>query len=351
MHVMAGSAAGGAETAFVDCCKAMAADERFDVTAVTRANRLRVPQLKEAGVEVRTLPFGGWPDVYTPFALAREIRRFRPDIVQCWMSRAAQKMPPRRSGETFARAARLGGYYKMRHFKSCDYFIANTPDLLRHIEDGGIAASSAAFIPNFAHLETDHTPVQRADLDTPDDACVLLSLGRLHTAKAHDVAIKSLKAMPDDVYLWIAGEGPQRGELEALVQSEGVEERVRFLGWRSDAPALLEAADICLFVSRTEPFGNVFVQSWAAKTPLIVSDAEGPRQFCRDGADCLMVPREDQGAIGEAVAKLRGDKVLAMKLINEGYNRYLAEFTKERTLALYADFYARILAESGRRSA
>ena len=50
-------------------------------------------------------------------------------------------------------------------------------------------------------------PVDRATLDTPESAPLLLSMGRLHANKAHDISIRALADLPD-AYLWIAGSGP-----------------------------------------------------------------------------------------------------------------------------------------------
>ena len=113
--------------------------------------------------------------------------------------------------------------------------------------------------------------------------------------------------------------------------------------YSSARAALLEAADICVFASRVEPFGTVFAQSWANKTPVIVSDADGPRQFCRHEQDCLMVERDNITQLRDAIARLAGDKTLQMTLVNNGYQRYLSEFTKQASVNGYLEFYLDIL--------
>ena len=224
-----------------------------------------------------------------------------------------------------------------------DYFVSITPDLKRHIEEtGGIEPHKVRHINNFAETEDNVVPVTRESLETPKDATVILTLARLHESKALDVAIRALESLPN-VYLWLAGEGPLRTELEALARDAGVEERVRFLGWRSDRAALLQAADICAFISRIEPFGTVFAQSWANETPVIVSDADGPSQFCRDGEDSLIVPKEDVSAFVEAVRKLQASPELKEKLIQNGLKRYRGEFTKEQSVQAYLDYYREVL--------
>ena len=92
-------------------------------------------------------------------------------------------------------------------------------------------------MPTFPTIEAAE-PVDRAELATPAEATVLLSLSRLHEKKGLDVLLQALAELPACV-AWIAGDGPLEGELKALAARLGVADRVRFLGWRSDRGALL----------------------------------------------------------------------------------------------------------------
>ncbi|PZQ45897.1 MAG: glycosyl transferase [Micavibrio aeruginosavorus] len=343
LQVMAGGDHGGAETAFVDMCIAMQ-EAGVDIEVVTRGNAVRVPALEQARIKVHKLPFGGPLDVFTPWKLGRIIKDFSPLIVQTWMARATQKTPNWSSLKTPQRylvVSRLGGYYKLKNFKSADYFNTVTPCIKSYLVKEGVAENRIRQINNFAE-NTEDAPVSRADFNTPEDAPVVLALGRLHPSKAHDVLLRALVDLPG-VHAWIAGEGPQRAELEALAKELGVESRAHFLGWRTDRTALLKACDVCVFVSRFEPFGTVFVQSWAAQRPLVVSDADGPKQFCHDGEDCLMVPKDNAAAVVSAVQKLLGDKALQQKLVQRAYERFQNEFTKEKSVSAYLDYFLEIL--------
>jgi glycosyltransferase involved in cell wall biosynthesis len=344
LQVMAGAGRGGAETAFVDISTALH-EAGETIEAVTRSNDIRVPALRAAGITVHTLPFGGRVDVFTRWRLAKIIKSFQPDIVQTWMARAAWKTPKWDSGMNIKRyplVARLGGYYKLKYFQSADHFVANTPDIKRYLVDNGIADKAVTHINNFAPEEKAHNPLKRSDFGTPDDAPLLAALGRLHTNKAFDVLIKAIAASPG-VYLWIAGEGPLRKELEKLIADLGVGDRVKLLGWRSDRADLLAAADICVIPSRHEPFGNVFIQAWAQKIPLITTASEGPAQYVRDGEDALLVPVDDDSALAGAIKRMVADKNLQTQLVEAGYKRYLSEFTKENTVRAYLQLYHSLL--------
>ena len=341
LQVLAGAKHGGAETAFVDMCIAMK-EAGQNVEVVTRPNAVRVPKLRQAGLKVHTLPFGGKMDVYTPMALRRIVKNFQPEIVQTWMSRASQKVTrwaPDTGIPPYLVVSRLGGYYKIKNFKNTDYFATITPDIKRYLlEECGIEDKRVRHINNFAETETVVEGINRADYGVPEGATLCLGLGRLHSSKAFDTLIKSVAALPD-VYLWIAGEGPDRGDLEFLIQKLDVSDRVTLLGWRDDRAALFGASDICVFSSRYEPFGTVFVQAWAQKTPLITTDADGPKQFVKHEKDGLVVPIDDVDALSTAIERLKSDKTLCNKMTESGYQRYLQEFTKEKTVQEYLTYF------------
>lgn len=344
LQVMAGASEGGAETAFVDFCIAQK-QSGHDVIVATRPNPIRVPALQKAGIQVFQYPFGGKVDMYTTMALRQMIKREKPQIIQTWMSRAAQKLPSWYGDVTskpYRVISRLGNYYKIKNFANTDYFTTITPLIREYLIDEGVHPDTVRHINNFAETEGDVEALPRATYDTPDDVPLLLSLSRLHDAKAIDILLKALVNIPD-AYLWIAGDGPLKEELIELSTELQINDRVKFLGWRTDRAALMGAANILVFPSRYEPFGTTFVQAWSHNIPLVTSDADGPRQFVRDGEDGLVVPRDDVQALQHAIRKVIDQPELATYLAKNGFVRYREEFTTEKCLAAYDDFYQHIL--------
>lgn len=340
---MAGGAHGGAETAFVDMCIALH-ETGHVVDVVTRPNPLRVPRLQAAGIKVHTLPFGGHLDIYTPWAMRTIIKNFRPDVVQTWMARGTWKTPrwhPHMGIPHYPVTARLGGYYNLKYFKSADYFTTITPDIRQYLINNGIPGDHVHHINNFAETESTFTSLNRQDYNVPEDATLLIALGRLHKAKAFDTLINAVAPLTD-TYLWIAGEGPDRDDLETLIGDLNLQNRVQLLGWREDRAALFDASDICVFPSRYEPFGTVFVQAWANKTPVICTKSDGPRQFVHDRQDGLLVDIDDTDGLTRAIQDLANNKNLQNSLIENGYDRYQQEFSKDKTVAAYLAWYEHI---------
>lgn len=339
MHVMAGGEAGGAEMAFVDLCIAQK-QAGTDIIAACRPNAQRNDLLRGAGVTVYEFPFGKWFDFKTRKGLKDVLRREKPDIAQCWMSRAASVMPdPSDDLPPFIKIARLGGYYNMKYYRGVQHFIGNTPDICRWlIEEQGKDPHKVTHINNFAELEPITQKIGKQDFDTPENAFVFLAMARLHPVKGLDTALRALAKVPDAI-LWIAGDGPEKDNLVQLGKDLEIIDRVRFLGWRTDRSALLDACDAVLFPSRFEPFGGTFAQAWAAKRPLVTTSSQGPAQYVTNNHDALMVPIDDVDALADAMTRLMQDPSLCNKIVTNGYAEFKKQFTKESVLQTYNNLY------------
>jgi glycosyltransferase involved in cell wall biosynthesis len=242
----------------------------------------------------------------------------------------------------FVRAARLGGYYDIKYYRHCDHLIGNTRDIVTYLRRRGWRAERAHYIPNFVD-ELRVAPVDRATLDTPADAVVLLALGRLHPNKGFDVLIDALARLPNAI-LWLAGEGELRKSLTNQAERLGVVARIRFLGWRSDVAALLGAADMLVCPSRHEPLGNVILEAWAQGRPVVAAASEGPSALIAQGYTGVLVPVGDAGALAAAIDRLGRDKRLAGEIAANGRAAYAAEFTEERVVGRYLEFFAKVTA-------
>lgn len=328
---MAGAAAGGAELFFERL--SIALHEAGDaVLPVIRRNEARAARLRRAGLEPRELGFGGPADLLTGPLLRRALRRFAPRVAVAWMNRAARFAP---CGD-WVLAGRLGGYYDLSYYRSCDHLIGNTRSLVRWIAARGWPADRVHYLPNFVKDLAAAAPASRGSLGVPAGKRVVLALGRLHRNKAFDVLVRALPRLPD-AHAVIAGEGPERDELAELARREGVSERLHLLGWRDDTGALLASTDLLVCPSRHEPLGNVVIEAWSARRPVIAAAAEGPSELLTP-ADGVLVPLEDAGALADAVRDLLEDPRRAAALAEAGRRRFEREFAEAPVLARWRAF-------------
>lgn len=337
LQVMAGAQHGGAETFFERLVPALAR-AGLDQHVIIRRDPERTGRLRRAGVAPLELAFGGALDFLTPLLLGREIKRYNPNVVISWMNRATLKTPR----GSFVHVARLGGYYDLKYYRDCDHLIGNTPDIVDYLVDKGWPAERAHYLPNFPD-ERIGTPIDRAEIATPNEAPLLLALGRLHENKGFDVLIRAMAHVPDAV-LWIAGEGPLRSELRALAESEGVAERVRFLGWREDTGDLLATADLLICPSRHEPLGNVVLEGWVQGRPVVAAAAAGPSHLIEDGRTGLLVPIENADALGQVIQGLLADPQRQAELTSAGREAFANHYSEAHVVQLYLDFLDRVTA-------
>ena len=330
LQVMAGAPHGGAETCFVDTVLALHR-AGFEQKVVIRRDAARTALLKRGGVEAIELPFGPrWIDLKTRSSLRRITDSFKPDIAMAWMKRAASFL---RRGDHVG-VGWLGGFYDLKYYRHCDHLAAMSPDMRDHVVREGWPADRA-------HILRAYAPGGEGHRIARDDRPLLLALGRLHEAKAFDVLIDAVAAVPE-VQLWIAGEGELRGALESQIARLGLGDRVRLLGWRNDRLDLLATADLCVFPSRYEPFGIVSIEAWAAGVPLVATRSAGPGALIEDGSDGLLVPIDDAPALTAAIRRVFGDADLKARLVANGRRRYEAEFTEAAVVASYKALFERI---------
>ena len=167
---------------------------------------------------------------------------------------------------------------------------------------------------------------------------VLLSVSRLVERKGHDVVLKALpiivEQIPQVIYV-IVGFGPQEAHLRSLVAELGIADRVIFVGYVSeeDLPTYYNACDVFVMPSRQidgregiEGFGIVYLEANACGKPVIGGNSGGVAEAVQDGVTGLLVDPLDHYAVANAVIKLLCDPDLARRLGAQGRERAEREF-------------------------
>ena len=133
----------------------------------------------------------------------------------------------------------------------------------------------------------------------------LLSVGNLIPLKGHDIAIKALIDLPG-TNLAIAGDGPERANLEALAQRTGVADRVRFFGRvaHEALPEMYRAADILLLLSTNEGLANVLLEAMACGTPVVATATGGTPEAITVPEAGELVSERTPEAVAAAIARL-----------------------------------------------
>ncbi len=170
------------------------------------------------------------------------------------------------------------------------------------------------------------------------DRPVILTLGRLIPRKGQDVVLRALPAIrarvPGATYV-IAGRGPDRERLEALVRELGLGEAVVFAGFVAEGElgAAYRSADVYAMIAReteddVEGFGITYLEAGAAGRAVVGGRSGGVDDAVVDGATGLLVPPTDVAQVADALARILEDRRLREGLAARGRARVEGELSR-----------------------
>ncbi|NTF32527.1 glycosyltransferase [Rhizobium skierniewicense] len=327
---------GGAERFFVHLVNALA-KRGVEQSCVIRKNRVwrkdieTVARITQSNFRNLSLD-----RILLPIKVRAMAQTSKPDALMAWAPRASELMP---NYKGCIKLSRLGDYPpKLDYFKNSDILVCNTPGIGDHVRALGWTRG-VEIISNFTNTQA-IAPVSRAALDTPDGAPVVMSMGRFVKRKGFHTLIDAVAALPG-VYLWLAGDGEERERLEGQIDMRGMRQRVRFLGWQDDTRPYVSAADVFVMPSSHEPLGNVILEAWAQKKPVVSSKSEGPLWFMQDGRNGLLAEIDDETSFASAISNLLNDKVLSQRVVDGGYETLMNQFSEEAVASSYIELFKR----------
>ncbi|MGO9475355.1 MAG: glycosyltransferase [Rhodomicrobium sp.] len=329
VQALGSSGRGGAERFFTRLVKALHA-RNVPQAILTRRKAWAAEQLANAGIPAQSAWFGGRFDIITRAKYRRTLQALHAAVAINWMPHAAVACPQ----GPWVRVARLGKCYGLDAFASCDHLIANSPRIAAHIEAQGWPPGRVTYIPNFVP-EVRTAPARRAAFNTPEDAPLVLWLGRMAYDKGPDIMVRALAEVPQ-AYLWMAGAGPYEDAVKMLGAQMGVSGRIRFLGWRDDIHALLRAADVFVRSSRGEGLENV-LEAWANGLPVISARSADTDYLLADGQTGLLTAKDDPAGLASALKALISNRDLARRLSEAGKAQFRENFSEEPVTAKYLD--------------
>jgi glycosyltransferase involved in cell wall biosynthesis len=179
----------------------------------------------------------------------------------------------------------------------------------------------------------------RAAIGAAAEAPVFVMIGRLVAEKGYHELFRAMRAAPV-AELWVVGERLASDyaesidrDIEAVEADPDFARRVRFLGYRSDVPELLRAADAFVLPSHREGMPRSIVEAMLTGLPVIATDIRGSREEVLDGETGLLVPVRDETALGAAIAKLADDPALRARLGEAGLRRARALYDERLVVA------------------
>jgi glycosyltransferase involved in cell wall biosynthesis len=203
----------------------------------------------------------------------------------------------------------------------------------------------------FATLDGPAREGRRSALGLEPDDVLVLNVSRLLERKGQaeliDAHRQVVEAYPR-ARLWIAGEGPERGRLEARIAEAGLDGRARLLGTRDDVPELLQLADVFVLPSHYEGHSGALVEAMMAGLPIVATDTPTNRESVEPDRTARLAPIGDSARLAEAILWMldRPDRGAALGAAARA--TAVERFDIREVAARHEALYDRVLAEASR---
>lgn len=181
-----------------------------------------------------------------------------------------------------------------KYRRCCDLIVCVSPAVEASVLAAGVPASRVHHIAGAVDLPaagSARREAVRAEWQLAPATRLLVNVANLREPKGHDDLLHAMALLirtHPDVVLLVAGDGPRREALAGRIVQLGLSRHVRLLGFRTDADALLAAADVVVHPARMEALGLVLIQAQLLCTPLVATAVGGAVEVLQaeDAAAC-----------------------------------------------------------------
>lgn len=293
-------------------------------------------ELAQQGVTTFSCDAAGASDSTCLLRLARQVRRFDPDLIHASLfhanvaarlvGRLDRARPIVTSTVTIEIERPLHRLLEALTWGSSDVHVANSEAVATHLRDDlGMAEGHVVVIPNAIDFDDIHAvPVaSRAALGLREDRPLIIWAGRMDPVKNLPTFVDVIARVRErtDVQAVLLGDGPVRRAIERKVASCGLTGTVHFAGWSPEVARWLKCSNALLFPSLTEGCPNVVLEAMACRCPIVASDIPSCRELIRDGIDGLLCAPTDVNAWGNALTTILSDRTRALTMSGSAYAR------------------------------
>lgn len=157
----------------------------------------------------------------------------------------------------------------------------------------------------------------RRELGVAANEVVIICVAELNRNKNQIQLLRAVESDRDglaEIRVVIVGDGPCRAELEGYVNEQGLAGKVQFLGYRTDIPRLLKAADIASLPSFREGLSRFLMEAAACQLPLLCTNTRGNRDIVAEGVNGYLVPCGDYIALAGRIRSMARDEGLRQRM-------------------------------------
>jgi glycosyltransferase involved in cell wall biosynthesis len=299
-------------------------------------------------------------------ALTNKIRSFRPHVLH------AHGYDENVIASLAVKVARVPCYVIGRHYSDHIYFLTRgfkrkaylvaegfcnktatriavpTEGVARILTDlQGVPGEKVAVIP----FGVDFNKYRASSADAPsrlrfehglEGKYLALACGRLNPEKGLEYLIRAIprvRAANDDFRLVIVGSGAGEGALRGLCRELGLEDIVRFVGWRIDAMDWIAAADLVAHPALCESWCQVMFEALAFTKPVVMTPVGAAPEVIGNNERGRLIPPGDSGAMADAITELMNDRELGRSLAESGRAYIYQHMGADRAARNYEELY------------
>lgn len=188
----------------------------------------------------------------------------------------------------------------------------------------------------------------REEIGWKKDSIVIGSIGTLEKNKGQKYLFEAIAWLKSkgitNMICIVCGSGPEKLNLERLVEVKGLTKEVLFLGYRNDIPKILRTLDILVVTSlEIEACSMTVLEAQAMKVPVIATNISGNPELVSDNITGLLVPPRDVDALCNAIKYLIKNPEVRLKMGENARTRVLDHFTIEKNVRKTEEVFLEML--------
>ncbi len=322
-----------------------------------KRNELLLQELDQRGIEAHPLPIAGKVNVLSPFLIARLARRIGADLIHTHLSTAALWGSIAGKLAGIPTVAAVHALNVKTCFRFADLIATCSEGVREHLLAQGVAPEKVQVLYNGVYPESfDGLPPGaevRQELGIDAEAPVIGEVAHLSAKKGQEHLLRATALLRErwpDLVCLLVGEGAQREPLTELAEQLGLGEAARFLGYRHDAPRVMQAMDVVVLPSvAKEGLGVCLIEAAFLGKAVVGSDAPGIREVLVDGETGLLAPVADAEGLAASIAYLLEDRERAAQMGARGRERARRLFTVEAMARRAEELYRQLLSQHAHR--
>ena len=183
---------------------------------------------------------------------------------------------------------------------------------------------------------------KKQELGIQEQDKVIVHTANLKPIKGHEYLLKAISHVVQtfpDLKLVLIGKDELNGSLQKLAEDLKIKDKVLFLGQRQDVLSILTIADFCVLPSLSEGMSNAILEYMAAGKAVVVTNVGGNPELVEHGVHGLIVSKENEEELAEAILGLLKDEDRRQKMGESGFNRVQELFTLKRMTENYGHLF------------